>query len=44
VWEAEIEYTQGYVYKYDLVFGASYIIVESQPVLLPTYLKNLRKV
>ena len=34
VWEAEVEYTQSYVYDHNLVFGAPYTIAENQPVLI----------
>jgi len=34
VWETEIEYIQSYIYDHNLVFGAPYIIVENQPVLV----------
>jgi DNA polymerase elongation subunit (family B) len=34
VWETEIEYTQGYIYDHNLVFGAPYTIVENHPVLV----------
>ncbi|MCK4482421.1 hypothetical protein KAU55_04285, partial [Candidatus Bathyarchaeota archaeon] len=42
-WEAEIEYIQSYMYDRNLVFGASYTIVEDQPILsttLPRELEN----
>jgi len=41
VWETEIEYTRSYVYDHNLVFGAPYTIVETQPVLLTNVSEEL---
>ena len=40
-WETEIEYTRSYVYDHNLVFGAPYKIVETQPVLLTNVSEEL---
>ncbi|MCW3993555.1 MAG: hypothetical protein NWE85_03190, partial [Candidatus Bathyarchaeota archaeon] len=44
MWETKIEYTQSYVYDHNLVFGAAYIIVENQPVLVINVSQEFEKV
>lgn len=41
VWETEIEYTRSYIYDHNLVFGAPYTIVETQPALLTNVSEEL---